>query len=54
MACVLSAQKNRLNETVLSSAHNICFGLQNFNSFIFITQDYLEACRAPSEDYDQL
>ena len=24
--CVLGAQKNRLNETVLLSTHNICFG----------------------------
>ena len=26
---VLGAQKNRLIETVLSSTHNICFGLRN-------------------------
>ena len=26
LACVLGAQKNRLNETVLLSTHNICFG----------------------------
>ena len=26
VAYVLEVQKNRLNETVLSSTHNICFG----------------------------
>ena len=26
LAYVLSAQKNRLNETALLSTHNICFG----------------------------
>ena len=26
LTCVFGAQKNRLNETVLLSTHNICFG----------------------------
>ena len=26
LSCDLGAQKNRLNETVLLSTHNICFG----------------------------
>ena len=26
LTCVMGAQKNRLNETVLLSTHNICFG----------------------------
>ena len=26
--CILDAQKNRLNETILLSTHNICFGLE--------------------------
>ena len=30
---VLGAQKNRLNETVLLSTHNICFGWEIKNSF---------------------
>ena len=28
LTCVLGAQKNRLIETVLSSTHNMCFGLE--------------------------
>ena len=28
LACVYGAQKNHLIETVLLSAHNICFGLE--------------------------
>ena len=34
-SCVLGAQKNRLIETVLLGAHNICFGLEIRKKTIF-------------------
>ena len=40
---VLGIQKNRLNETVLLSTQNICFGWEIRKS-ILATHSYLEAC----------
>ena len=43
-SCVLGAQKNRLIETVLLSAHNISFGLEIRKKQFSSTHSYLEDC----------
>ena len=43
LTCVLGAQKNRLIESVLSSTHNICFGLE-VRKYFSNMRSYLEAC----------
>ena len=47
---ILVAQKNCLIETVLLSTHNIYFGGEIRNIFLFIALSYLEACSHLSID----
>ena len=42
--CILDAQKNRLNETILLSTHNICFGLERWKLYL-MTHFYVEIWR---------
>ena len=48
----MGAQKNHLNEMVLLSTHNICFGWEILKKiYFFKIHTYLEACIRKTENF---